>query len=223
MPLTGRIDVAADVATCCQSRISSEPIWLQEAGQAAPAWQESRGGDKLKEISMVFSVLSDQDKESDFEESFNFSFQQKRGNHRERFDDLSRSSDSLIISARQGNREKRTFVFNADHDDDENESDFAEDESESDSVSSHLHQCRGADGSCRQPEKRFIIEEYIEQFDQRSAWSRHGYWREFMLEKKSRKTEFLNNSNFLHIFLDNNGNREFPQIDKVLEIWPNFP
>ena len=88
---------------------------------------------------------------------------------------LSRSSDSLIISARQGNREKRTFVFNADHDDDENESDFAEDESESDSVSSHLHQCRGADGSCRQPEKRFIIEEYIEQFDQRSAWSRHGY------------------------------------------------
>ena len=85
------------------------------------------------------------------------------------------SSDSLIISARQGNREKRTFVFNADHDDDENESDFAEDESESDSVSSHLHQCRGADGSCRQPEKRFIIEEYIEQFDQRSAWSRHGY------------------------------------------------
>ena len=65
MPLTGRIDVAADVATCCQSRISSEPIWLQEAGQAAPAWQESRGGDKLKEISMVFSVLSDQDKESD--------------------------------------------------------------------------------------------------------------------------------------------------------------
>ena len=150
---------------------------------------------------MVFSVLSDQDKrklydlrgeggingggasrpnqeekeESDVEESFNFSFQQKRGNHRERFDDLSRSSDSLIISARQGNREKRTFVFNADDDDDENESDFAEDESESDSVSSHLHQCRGADGSCRQPEKRFIIEEYIEQFDQRSAWSRHGY------------------------------------------------